>query len=187
MTIDSYKQLTIEELKKYWYLDESRKKIKGIYSWLNWIWEVTSRVALGVLKIKWTTLLRIWYMMWKKKVIHQIVLERVPCHFWWVRWYFICPFTQKRCLTLYMQDNWAFAGRAHLKLLYPSQLESKNFREWRKLFANNSYRIEKLRDSIKFPYRNWQATRKQRKLLKQTKYALSGREEGDMINELAYS
>ena len=100
------------------------------------------------------------------KKTQYIKLISIPCNCWWIRWYFICPKTNKKVTILYFNQYWFFQSRESLKLLYPKQIEPKKHREWRKILWPNQDEIYELENRIKFPYRNWKPTRKQKKLLK---------------------
>ena len=59
-----------------------------------------------------------------------------------------------------------FASRKTLDLCYESQKKDVLYRFLEKSFWPRDEDIEKLEKSIKYPYRNWKPTRKQRRLEK---------------------
>ncbi len=107
---------------------------------------------------------------WEKKDLdYTIQLESSPCHLWGRRWWFLCPCRWNRCAKLYLQNNGIFASRKTLDLSYESRNTSKKWRFLDHIFWKWTFpEQEKLRASIKYPYRSGRPTRKMKRYLKMT-------------------
>jgi len=167
--IDDYsKTIDIKFLKKYWYLD---KWIKYKKWWLYWKtnWEDNWNIWIEINKEDNNWFLRVFFTQtsydWiKKELNYKIQLISSPCNYWWVRWWLVCPCWWWFFSTLYLQKNWYFASRKTLNLVYDKQRRSKKWRAFNNIFISDD--IEKIRETIKYPYRNWKPTRKMRKIFK---------------------
>ncbi len=167
---DYSKTIDIKFLKKYWYLDEW---VEYKSWWLYWKrnWEDNWNIGVVVNKNETSWFVRVHFTQtnnyWEKNDLdYNITLVTTPCNYWGVRWWFLCPCRWNRCSILYLQSNWIFASRKTLDLCYDSQMKSGFTRSLEKLFWPRYEDVEELRKSIKYPYRNWKPTRKQRKLEK---------------------
>ncbi len=78
----------------------------------------------------------------------------------------MCPCKENRCWVLYLQNNWIFASRKTLDLCYDEQKKGKYRRFLGKIFWPDDKKIEDLKESIKYPYRNWKETKKYKRLTK---------------------
>jgi len=115
--------------------------------------------------------LRVYFIQtdetWNKKEFdYRIELVTTKCNYWWVRWWFLCPCKWNRCSILYLQNNWIFASRKTLDLVYEQQKESKKWRYFWYLLWDNFTKILEIRKNMKYPFRNWKPTRKMRRVLK---------------------
>jgi len=161
--IENYLKLSIKELKKYWYLDNNQN---WLYSWIDKEWKTILELNFKTTKQENSIILKIKNL--KTGKTQYIQLFSTPCNFWWVRWWFVSPKTNKKASILYLNSTGFFESRETLKLFYPKQIEPKIHREYRKIIWENPDLILDLKNSIKYPYRNWKVTRKQKKLLKLT-------------------
>lgn len=169
-SVEDYKTIDIKFLKIYWYLD----KWVDIKSWwLYWKrnWQNNWNIWIEVNKWENTWYLRVTfsqtnYNSEKRKLDYKIPLVSTSCNYWWIRWWFLCPCRWNRCSILYLQSNWIFASRKTLNLCYKSQKESKLARFYWKYLFSNYEKIEELKRTIKYPFRNWKPTRKIIRLMK---------------------
>lgn len=97
---------------------------------------------------------------------HYISILTTECNYWWKRFWFMCPKTWNRCWVLYIDEWGGLGSRTSKQLVYPQQIEPRSHRWYREMLWASMDDIMELRGSIKYPYRNWKPTRKQRKLLK---------------------
>lgn len=88
----------------------------------------------------------------------RVQLIKEECNYGGGRWWFICPITGKKCVNIYFYDT--IGSREGLWLKYPSQLESQKHRAY-KHFFDMAY-PEDNPNPIKYPYRNWKPTRRQK-------------------------
>jgi hypothetical protein len=171
-TTDDYsKTLSTKFLKKHWYLDLKQSGRWGTITWSrNWV-EISS-MGLYVNIYDTTGEARVYFTQTdrntgeKKEFDYKIPLVATTCHYWWQRWWFLCPLRWNRCSILYLQNNWLFGSRKTLNLAYPSQNES-----YSKVFRSEIYALKAmmLREKIKYKYRNGKMTKKMKRLVR---YAL---------------
>lgn len=93
-----------------------------------------------------------WY------VIH---LETTKCNYGWFRWWFICPWSWKKCSHLYFTDHWKLYSRKYLNLTYLDQYLSKNQREFDEMNWKYDDKILALKSKIKYKQRKGLKTKKQ--------------------------
>lgn len=100
----------------------------------------------------------------KKEFDYRIALIATPCNYWGLRWWFIdpCDPMRRKCCVLYMQNNGYFASRKTLNLAYDSQSQ----RKWVLGAEMKSLKAIVLYGKIKYKYRNWEPTRKMKRVLK---------------------
>lgn len=165
---DFRKTLSIKNFKNSWFLDWNYKKWKTTW-YLNWeeIWNIW----LEIVKDDFSWYLRVFFSQtdyyWKKEYFdYKIDLVTTKCNYWWVRRYFLCPCKKNKCEILYLQNNWIFASRKTLDLCYERQKESKKFRKLWFLLCDNFTKILEIKETIKYPFRNWKPTRKMKRILK---------------------
>lgn len=169
-TSDYSKTIDIKFLKKYWYLD----KQVDYKSWnMYWTrnWEANWNIWIEVNKWETNWYIRVYFTQtdrnWEKKQLdYQIPLVTTECNYWWVRWWFLCPCKSNRCSILYLQNNWIFASRKTLDLVYDQQKESKRSRYLWFIMWEAFTKIEVIRRSMKYPIRNWKYTKKMQRILR---------------------
>lgn len=165
---DLKKTISIKNLKESWFLiwDYKQWKITWYYA-ENEIWNIWIEIE----KNDFSWYLRVYFIQtdetWNKKEFdYRIELVTTKCNYWWVRWWFLCPCKWNRCSILYLQNNWIFASRKTLDLVYEQQKESKKWRYFWYLLWDNFTKILEIKESMKYPFRNWKPTRKMRRVLK---------------------
>ena len=165
---DFKKTISIKNLKESWFLiwDYKQWKITWYYA-ENEIWNIWIEIE----KNDFSWYLRVYFIQtdetWNKKEFdYRIELVTTKCNYWWVRWWFLCPCKWNRCSILYLQNNWIFASRKTLDLVYEQQKESKKWRYFWYLLWDNFTKILEIRKNMKYPFRNWKPTRKMRRVLK---------------------
>ena len=165
--VTSYRNiLKISTLRDYWLL----KKYKNITSaniLLNWwcMWTIFER--------DWDS----WYLKvfvnWNDIIFNRldtrnywfvIHLITTKCNYWWKRWWFICPWTWKKCSNLYFHSSWRFYSRKYLNLSYPEQKLSKKQRNFEVVMWKYNDKADEIKWQIKYKTRLWLKTRKQTKL-----------------------
>lgn len=173
-SIENYpKTLSIKWLKDI--LKINQNNILATSSWTN-NWKNVWNIWIEINKNNTEWFLRVFFTQtdynWiKKEFNYKIKLVSTPCNYWWIRRRFLCPCKWNRCSILYLQDNWIFASRKTLNLIYPKQRESKSKRLLDILFIN--FDIAEILETIKYPFRNWKPTKKMKKVLKlRKKYLL---------------
>ncbi len=177
---DFSKTIDIQFLKDNRYLDEWL----GHKEWkLYWEtdWKDSWYISLMVNKCRTSWFLRVSFSQvnsnWEiNEMDYEIPLVTTSCNYGGVRRWFLCPCWWDRCSVLYLQSNWIFASRKSLNLCYEAQNKSKLWRYVKKKYWPLEEDIEELRNSIKYPYRNWKPTRKQVKLEKMLKQVPSEKE-----------
>jgi len=168
-TVEDFKKtISIKNLKESWFLiwDYKQWKITWYYA-ENEIWNIWIEIE----KNDFSWYLRVYFIQtdetWNKKEFdYRIELVTTKCNYWWVRWWFLCPCKWNRCSILYLQNNWIFASRKTLDLVYEQQKESKKWRYFWYLLWDNFTKILEIRKNMKYPFRNWKPTRKMRRVLK---------------------
>ena len=168
-TVEDFKKtISIKNLKESWFLiwDYKQWKITWYYA-ENEIWNIWIEIE----KNDFSWYLRVYFIQtdetWNKKEFdYRIELVTTKCNYWWVRWWFLCPCKWNRCSILYLQNNWIFARRKTLDLVYEQQKESKKWRYFWYLLWDNFTKILEIRKNMKYPFRNWKPTRKMRRVLK---------------------
>lgn len=168
-TVEDFKKtISIKNLKESWFLiwDYKQWKITWYYA-ENEIWNIWIEIE----KNDFSWYLRVYFIQtdetWNKKEFdYRIELVTTKCNYWWVRWWFLCPCKWNRCSILYLQNNWIFASRKTLDLVYEQQKESKKWRYFWYLLWDNFTKILEIKESMKYPFRNWKPTRKMRRVLK---------------------
>ena len=167
---DYWKTITIQFLKQYWYLDKNAEYKRG---WLYWKRNGEDNGNIWVEVTKWCTsgFLRVFFAQTsydgkKKELDYKIPLVSTPCHYWGVRWWFLCPCKWNRCSTLYLQSNGVFASRKTLDLCYEDQKMAKRYRFLNHCLGINEDKAYEIEKTIKYPIRNGKLTRKARRVNK---------------------
>lgn len=171
-SVEDYpKNIDINFLKKYWYLD----KWVNFKSWnLYWTknnWESNWNIWIEINKWENNWYIRVYFTQtsydWvKKQLDYKINLVSTPCNYWWVRYWFLCPCKSNRCSKLYLQNNWIFASRETLNLCYDEQKKSKRRRYLWFIMWDALTKILVIQKNMKYPYRNWKPTKKMQRILR---------------------
>jgi hypothetical protein len=75
------------------------------------------------------------YCIEKERINYRVPLVCVPSNLGkGVVWYFLCPYTQKRCRVLYLVGKYFLHREAFPKGMYECQSRSKNWRASKKVF-----------------------------------------------------
>lgn len=106
----------------------------------------------------------------KEALNYEIPLVATLCHFWWKRWWFLCPARWNRCAKLYLQENGIFASRKALNLNYSVQNIGKRQRRFNTIIGPDSSELDALARSIKYSHRRGRPTRKFRRYEKMSGY-----------------
>lgn len=126
--MEDLKRISITELKKDGYLEENTEKL-GYYTWSRGK-EITYRLCFKTFLIGKPENYYLVFRRWDndKYVGYRIRLVAVPSNLGkgkGFRWYFLCPFTGKKCLKLYLYRGY-FRSRESLgKIMYEDQNRSK--------------------------------------------------------------
>lgn len=131
-TVEDCQTVSLSKLKKWGYLSYN---LSGAISWSRFGIEVSSISIRSVITTEHPFIVLTYYRRNKvtgqKKDIEVIYyLEKFPSNLGkGFRYYFICPFTNKRCSKLYQAPRSDyFAHRNYYRLLYTRQTESKSER-----------------------------------------------------------
>lgn len=164
--VENYKNvLKISDLKDYWLF----RDFKNITSWIINL----NDFALGVILEKDNNE---WYLknfvnrndiifnkLDTKDYWYIIHLTTTKCNYGWFRWWFICPWSWKKCSHLYYHESWKFFSRKYLNLWYLEQNLSKNQRILDEVNWKYEFKANILKSKIKYPFRKWIKTKKQAK------------------------
>jgi hypothetical protein len=167
-TVEDYsKLLTIKWLKNF--LKDKKENLSGTYAWTT-NWKETWSMWVEMYKWKTNLYIRLQFIQtssdWdKKKLDYKIQLVSTPCNYWWIRWWFECPCKWNKCSILYLQNNWIFASRKTLDLCYEEQKDSKRKRYISFIMWDAFTKIELIKRTMKYPFRNWKPTKKMKRIL----------------------
>lgn len=124
-TIDSTKQISISDLKKWGYLDSPFKT--GTLTW-NVGGRQTGSMGISVINGDNTRLI-LDYKYGEEKRNYIIPIVFIPSNLSkGVTPYFLCPQTNKKARILYGVDGWFFHRSAFKRMYYESQKQSKQMR-----------------------------------------------------------
>lgn len=91
-------------------------------------------------------------------------------------WYFLCPYTGKRCRVLYMVGGWFLHREAFNGVYYDSQIQSKKMREYIRVIGP-VFKHDKLYEELHKPYfkthYNGQPTKRYARIKKKLDYKVS--------------
>lgn len=98
--------------------------------------QVTSSLNITVSTLEWgESYLQFDYLYNGKPISYKVSLEKVPSNLGkGFRWYFRCPFNQKRCIKLYLYNGY-FTHREAIPALYEIQTYSAKSRSLGKLYG----------------------------------------------------
>lgn len=164
--------MTISFFTKRGYLKKGLSYHSGNYIWMIWEEEI-GKISYQLLKDdgKGKGSIRVMFHRkdLEKDFDYDIQLVATPCHFGWLRWWFLdpCYSGYRKCAVLYLQYNGYFASGKIINIAYCTQNERrgvmKAYMEW--------LRAIMLHKTIKYPYRRGKPTRKMRRFIK---YVLNG-------------
>ncbi|MCS6832048.1 MAG: hypothetical protein NZ521_00600 [Flammeovirgaceae bacterium] len=117
------------------------------------------------------------YLFNGKPINYRVKLVSVPANLGkGVVWYFVCPYTGKRCRKLYLVDTYFLHRTAFKGCMYKKQTQSKKNRTWDKVFgvcSKTDYLFEQLcKKHFKKQYAG-KPTKKYLKLIQQIQRAKS--------------
>ena len=142
-TVEECRTISISDLKKWDYLTGSGSS--GTLSWSRH-GETVASIGISSYPHLEEPLVLIYYTITsrstgeKKDYKIKIPLEKVPSNLGkGYRFYFICPYTGKRCMKLYQAPNGnVFAHRTYWNLMYDNQTKSKRWRQVGRYFDLNN-------------------------------------------------
>jgi len=133
---DELKTITMSDLNKWNYLQLNRTK-SGTINWRNRYNEITSSLTISVKLTEYEKYLLLDYKYNnEKEYYYKVPFVSVPSNLGKGNvWYFICPFTGKRCRKLHLIQG-RFMHRSALPSgLYSKQAESKTWRQLEKVYG----------------------------------------------------
>ena len=133
--IDETHHISISDLRKWNYLKPNSNK-SGIITWSR-NGQTTGKISIEVIINQKTNILILDYKCNDKKYNYKVSLTTLPSNLGKGSvWYFLCPFTLKRCRKLHLIDE-RFIHRSALSSgVYSKQLHTKKWRELEKVYGN---------------------------------------------------
>ena len=162
--IDEVKKVSITKLKEWNYLDGYTR---GIITWSR-NGETTARISIFVDTITENPFVEFDYSVNKEPVNYRVPLVRVPSNLGkGFVWYFLCPYTNKRCRKLYFTGKYFLHREAFSGAMYECQTHSKKWREFKKVWdmLDNSF-TKAISQKYFTPSYNGKPTRRFKQLLK---------------------
>lgn len=122
---DEVKRISITDLRRLGYLREG-SRVKGVISWTR---GERSTGSVGITVYMPERYLELDYLCNDKPICYRVRLTTVPSNLGFGDiWYFVCPFTGKRCRMLYGIGDHFYSRYAYRSAMYSSQTESKLLR-----------------------------------------------------------
>lgn len=133
--IDELRSFTVSDLKKLGYLKKGTCS-SGTVNWKNRFNEVTSSMSITVNYTEHEKYLELNYKCDNQTINYKINLITAPSNLGkgYVV-YFLCPFTNKRCVKLHLINSKFMHRSALINPLYSVQVESKKGRALKKSFS----------------------------------------------------
>jgi len=133
---DDCRIISISDLRKWKYLKMNTTK-SGTITWRNQYDEITSRLSIQIVMNENKTELTLNYKCNDNSYNYEIQLTSIPSNLGkGVVWYFICPFTWKRCRKLHLLDE-RFMHRSALPSgMYECQTQSKRWRFMNRVYGS---------------------------------------------------
>ena len=179
-TVEDCYIISITDLKKWGYLSEGLRS--GVLSWSRWGREVASiSISSSINDAKASILLsytrRNRFTGINKDIDTYYQLEKFPSNLGkGFRYYFICPFMNKRCSKLYQAPGGDyFAHRNYYRLLYTRQIESQSERNYFR-FISLFKKLEKYEGKYRKSFYGGKPTRSfknQMKILRKIKKSIT--------------
>jgi hypothetical protein len=173
LLFDEVNQLSTTMLKKYQYLEKNTLK-SGVFSWLRNGIEIGSiRVHTRIYDTRGT--ITLMYSCNGTDYNYKVRLVTIPSNIGnGVLWYFICPFTGKRCRKLYLISERFMHRTALSSGMYTTQTHSKKWRDIEKIYGNyfdvDSYYRQLYKKHFK-KYYNGKPTKRYKMLMEKIKDA----------------
>ncbi len=167
---DELKNISISNLIKWKYLEKGTSK-SGVITWSNRYNEVTSRINIKVTFNDNEQTLILDYKCEDEVYNVTVYLESLPSNLGKGEvWYFICPYTGKRCRILHLICG-KFIHRSALKSgMYSKQTHSKKWRKMEKTYGcyfDNDKHYKELHSKHFKRYYNGKPTKRYLKLMEQ--------------------
>lgn len=163
-TYDSALQISLKKLKQWGYLEPNKIK-SGTLHWSNQWGEVGSiSIKVDTTAEPFVLTLDYKYKDTPRKYRINIIWVLSNLGFGKV-YYFICPYTFKKCRKLYNIDGYFLHRTAFDGVMYESQIRSKNYRDLANLFGINSNPYKKLNSKYFKKYYAGKPTKRYKKIL----------------------
>ncbi|WP_010181223.1 hypothetical protein [Aquimarina agarilytica] len=143
--------INITDLKKWNYLKSNQHK-SGIISWeVNGINLAKVKIAVNISSTI-SPEVTISYLSKENTISYDIKLVSVPSNLGKGSiYYFLCPFTLKRCRKLYLVNDYFIHRSAVPNGMYSSQIKSKKWRHIEKIYGPN-FNINKCKELLYSKY-----------------------------------
>jgi hypothetical protein len=140
---DEAKSISITILKKWNYLELGTSK-RGVLTW-SYNEEKTGSISIYV---NHNNVLTVDYKCNETAYNYDIILTSIPSNLGIGNvWYFICPFTHKRCRKLHLISE-RFMHRSNLPSgMYESQTKSKSWRQMDKVYGSY-FKLDELYEEL---------------------------------------
>jgi hypothetical protein len=174
-TYEQRKSVSITDLRKWKYLQSDTWR-SGTINWRR-NGEITSQIDISVDMIAAEPYIKLNYGWQGQSIVYNVSFIQAPSNLGAGNvWYFLCPFTGKRCRKLYFIDGY-FKHRG--KGYYDKQIQSKNYRYLEKVYGP-MFKADELYNQLYSPhfrkYYNGKPTKRYAKIL-------TGLKAADSVNE----
>jgi hypothetical protein len=136
---DEVKRVSISGLKRLGYL-RPNAVVRGP---LRWTRGGEPSGSIGVTVSLPDRFIELGYKYNGEQVTYRVKLECIPAHFGGSNWYFICPYTGRRCSKLYGIGKYFLSRFAYPSAMYSKQTESKRYREF-----SNAWKALEIREEF---------------------------------------
>lgn len=135
LTFDDALQISIDKLKVWGYINSDGPK-QGTLSWSN-RGGICGKISIASGRYKEHPFIRLDYLHNDKAVSYTVDMVSVPSNLGKGEiWYFVCPYTNKRCRILYSIGEKFLHREAYKGYLYESQKQSKRMRQLDKAYGH---------------------------------------------------
>jgi hypothetical protein len=146
---DRCNTLSVTSLKHWGYIEPNLWK-RGTVTWRTGD-TVTSSISICVAMHPESPYLELSYLCDGQSIRYRVPLVAVPSNLGRGDvWYFLCPFTDKRCRTLYLGDTY-FTHRTAFRGMYQQQTRSRKSREFDREIAT-IYEAAEIYDEAQKPH-----------------------------------
>ena len=126
---ENLKTITISFLSKQEYLKPNHCQIGGI-AWYNRDGHKTGSASILVNTQSENSYLELSYKYNETPINYRVQLVSLPSNLGkGLVWYFICPYTNKRCRKLYLADTYFYHRSAFRGCVYEKQTHSRKYRQ----------------------------------------------------------